>query len=409
MSAVVGYGWASIPQPWPLVRAKRVLREVDHPSTSGTEQLYLLSRERGLLPRTDESGVAQAASYVGYKTFQRGDIVLNKMQAWNGAFALAPGKGLISPDYAVFRPTDPNLVDARFLVSLFRTPMYIGLFTGLSRGMGTGFNRLHPEQLLDAPLSLPPVDEQRRISNFLDADKAAIERLLHLEDQLTALALERMAARRESLLTGVSTRPVPLQHLTDPRRPIVYGIVQAGEEVPDGVPYIKTGDLARLDPATLSRTSHEIDRAYRRARVRPGDLVMAMRASIGLAVKVPEALRVANLTQGTARIAPRQGVDTEWLFHVLRTIRVQDQCQARAVGSTYRTLNIWDLRRIDIPTPPLADMPALGTQVAMLSQDTDRQIRLLSRKKELLLERRQALITAAVTGQFDVTTGRGAA
>jgi type I restriction enzyme S subunit len=33
----------------------------------------------------------------------------------------------------------------------------------------------------------------------------------------------------------------------------------------------------------------------------------------------------------------------------------------------------------------------------------------LSRRSALLAERRQALITAAVTGQIDVTTARGAA
>jgi type I restriction enzyme S subunit len=191
--------------------------------------------------------------------------------------------------------------------------------------------------------------------------------------------------------------------LTDPLRPIVYGIVQAGPDIPDGVPYIKTGDVADLDPQRLSRTSKAIDATYRRARVGPGDIVIAMRASIGLPVVVPESLPTANLTQGTARVAPASGVHGPWLYQVLRTTLVQSQCRIRAVGTTYLTLNIWELRRVLIPTPPRAKQQALAFDVDHLEEQTDTAVCLRDRQEELLLERRQALITAAVTGQIDVS------
>jgi type I restriction enzyme S subunit len=280
-----------------------------------------------------------------------------------------------------------------------------------ARGQGSTFRELSTDSLAQVLVTVPGIEEQRRIADFLDVETATIDDLVSKRRQLITLARERLDAHRESVLT---THPdvswVPLQRLTDPRRPIVYGIVQAGEEVPDGVPYIKTGDLANLRPELLSRTSPEIDLAYRRARVHPGDIVIAMRASIGLAVAVPQSLPVANLTQGTARIAAGPGISTEWLMQALACRSVQEQCSVRAVGTTFKTLNIWDLRRILIPTASTDSLrAALAGDVA---SEADRVLRLvgsMGAQAERLVERRQALITAAVTGELDVATARGVA
>src|SRR5207244_1031530 len=99
-----------------------------------------------------------------------------------------------------------------------------------------------------------------------------------------------------------------------------------------------------------------------RAHVHPGDVVVAMRASIGAAVRIPAELPVANLTQGTARLAPAEDVNGEWLLHAFRTKAVQEQAGVRAVGSTFRTLNIWDLRRLSVPPPPRPVQDSLASQ-----------------------------------------------
>lgn len=272
---------------------------------------------------------------------------------------------------------------------------------GLSRD--TAYSLLGPEP--------PALDEQRRIADFLDTETARIDDLMFRRRRLLVLAQERLVAYRQTVLAQhPEIRWTPLHHLTDPQRPIVYGIVQAGEEVPDGVPYIKTGDLAPLRPERLSRTSTEIDRAYRRARVHPGDIVIAMRASIGLAVVVPPDLPVANLTQGTARIAAGKIFSTEWLFQTLACQSVQEECQVRAVGTTFKTLNIWDLRRISIPVLPSHELRQRATNDVVREADrVERLASVMESQADCLLERRMALINAAVTAQLDVTTARGVA
>ncbi|WP_433651540.1 restriction endonuclease subunit S [Micromonospora zamorensis] len=268
--------------------------------------------------------------------------------------------------------------------------------------------RINAEDLGDIRVSLPSVDEQRRIADFLDGETSRIDNLFATRRRQMSLLDERLDAERERLLVqDPVTRPVPLMHLTNPVRPIVYGIVQAGPEDPLGVPYIKTGDLPELVVGSLSRTSPEIHKQFKRAAVRPGDIVMAMRASIGTVAVVPPDLPEANLTQGTARIAAASGVSVDWLLQALQTRTALEQYNTRAVGTTFRTLNIWDLRRILIPTVPEIEQATLASRITDIMVDYRRLRSLTEKQLHLMTERRQALIAAAVTGQIDVSTASG--
>jgi type I restriction enzyme S subunit len=58
---------------------------------------------------------------------------------------------------------------------------------------------------------------------------------------------------------------------------------------------------------------------------------------------------------------------------------------------------------------PLAEQVAIAAELDRSRQEYERGLKLMSSSKEKLVERKQALITAAVTGQFDVTTARAVA
>src|SRR4051794_24230037 len=81
--------------------------------------------------------------------------------------------------------------------------------------------------------------------------------------------------------------------------PIVYGIIQAGPEVSNGVPYIRPTELVDggIDIRALKRTSPSIAARYSRSVLRPGDVVLAIVGTIGKLAIVPPALDGANITQ----------------------------------------------------------------------------------------------------------------
>ena len=101
-----GLPWlGQVPAHWEVRRIKTALREVDRRSTTGLEPLLSLRMQAGLVDHHASGGrPIPPSALVGYKRVWPGEIVMNRMRASFGLFAAATSDGLISPDYAIFRP-----------------------------------------------------------------------------------------------------------------------------------------------------------------------------------------------------------------------------------------------------------------------------------------------------------------
>ena len=285
-------------------------------------------------------------------------------------------------------------------------------------------DNLNAEKVRTMPVFIPPAAQQRAIAAFLDRETARIDALVAKKERL----IEVLEERRRNLITHVVTRGldphVPLKdsgvewlgeiprhweikrlwHLTPSRRRIMYGIVLPGPNVDGGIPIVKGGDVSegRLRLDLLSRTTSAIESAYVRSRLRGGDLVFAIRGSIGEVAMVPEELTGANLTQDAARIAYTARTNGAWLMFALKSAVVFSQLEAGALGATIKGINIRDLKRALIPVPPLDEQIAIAKYVTEATARFDRLTATVKDAVRALGERRTALISAAVTGKIDV-------
>lgn len=189
-----------------------------------------------------------------------------------------------------------------------------------------------------------------------------------------------------------------LWHLTPSDRRIMYGIVLPGPNVADGVPIVKGGDVSpeRLRADRLSRTAAELEAGYARSRLRGGDLVYAIRGSIGEVAVVPDELDGANLTQDAARVACTAATHGRWLLYALQSSAVFAQIEAGSIGATIRGVNIRDLKRASLPVPSRPEQEAIAS---FLDRETGRIDALVARQERLLAllgEKRTAIIAGAV-------------
>jgi len=196
----------------------------------------------------------------------------------------------------------------------------------------------------------------------------------------------------------------PLMHLTDPARPIMYGIVLPGPNVDVGIPIVKGGDVKdhRLKLELLNRTTPEIEAPFARARLKPLDIVYSIRGTIGDAEVVPIELQGANITQDVARISPARNIETKWLLHVMKSKPVFVQLEQRSLGAAVRGINIFELKRARIPVPPLSERAEIADFLDTETTKLDDLTTEAQHTIDLLKERRSALISAAVTGKIDV-------
>ncbi len=191
----------------------------------------------------------------------------------------------------------------------------------------------------------------------------------------------------------------PLMWLTPDDRRIMYGIILPGPNVEDGVPIVKGGDVkpGRLCVETLNRTTYEIESKYVRSRLRGGDIVYSIRGSIGDAELVPDELTDANITQDAARISPLPSIDRNWLLFALRSNGVFSQLDETASGATIRGINIGSLKRARVPLPPPDEQQAISSFLDVETSKIDALVFEQRRLIELLKEKRQAVISHAVT------------
>ena len=154
-----GLPWlGQVPAHWRTARAKWLFRERDQRSVSGEEVLLSLRMVVGFVRHNDVSEKqTRSGELFGYKKCSPGEIVLNRMRACCGIVAVAPEEGLVSPDYAVFKPSPDT--DSDYYAHLFRTELLQAVFRSESTGLGTGssgFLRLYSENFLALWLPQPP-------------------------------------------------------------------------------------------------------------------------------------------------------------------------------------------------------------------------------------------------------------
>lgn len=163
-----GVEWIGmIPEHWSVVRCKYVFTERDERSIAGEEEHLSMSQKYGLVPdsKLDERRML-SESYVGGKVCYKDDLVLNRLKAHLGVFALSPQKGVISPDYTVLVPNTerilPTYGEAVLKSDLCRRELRIRV-----RGIIEGFWRLYTDDFNTIVIPLPPLKEQRQIMEYI--------------------------------------------------------------------------------------------------------------------------------------------------------------------------------------------------------------------------------------------------
>jgi type I restriction enzyme S subunit len=142
-------------------RLKSLLHEVDQRSTRGDEQHLSMSQKFGLVPADRVSRTLTSESMVGGRICRQGDIVLNRLKAHLGVFAVAPSAGVVSADYTVLRILGDVLPE--FLCMQLRSDSLRPELRRRTKGIVEGFWRLYTDDLLSMRVRLPDLPTQERL------------------------------------------------------------------------------------------------------------------------------------------------------------------------------------------------------------------------------------------------------
>ena len=163
-----GVEWIEdIPEHWQTMRCKYLFSERDERSQDGKEQHLSMSQKYGLVPdsQLDERRML-SESYAGGKLCYKDDLVLNRLKAHLGVFALSPQSGVISPDYTVLIPNIKRILPS-FAETILKSDRCRGELRIRVRGIIEGFWRLYTDDFNTIVLPIPPLEEQVEIMDCI--------------------------------------------------------------------------------------------------------------------------------------------------------------------------------------------------------------------------------------------------
>nr|WP_239155482.1 restriction endonuclease subunit S [Amycolatopsis sp. FDAARGOS 1241] len=296
-----------------------------------------------------------------------------------------------------------------------------------SRGLGSTFQELSGGALAEIPVHVPPAEEQRRIADFLDAETSRIDDMSALQRTTLNLLAERRRAVLAHLVTGADeVNRGPSRLAWTDSLPVRWDSVGLSLVAKMGsghtpsrsradwwfdcdIPWITTGEVAQIRDdrrETIYETREKISKlglANSAAELHPaGTVVLSRTASAGFSAVMGYDMATSQ-DYATWTCGPR--LDPYYLLWCLRAMRA-DLLGRLAMGSTHKTIYFPDLQGLRIPLPPMPEQLAIVEAIRDSNAKIDELHDRINRQLGLLAERRQALITAAVTGQLDVTTAR---
>ena len=414
-----GVEWlGKVPKHWEVWRARYIFRAVDQRSRHGLEQHLSMSQTLGLVPsHLVENRTLVSESYAGGKLCEVGDVVLNRLKAHLGVFALAHDRGIVSPDYTVLRLRKAGI--AEFFEQTLRSSACRRELRTRARGIVEGFWRLYTDDFNEIRIPLPPFPEQTAIVRFLDHADRRIRRYTRAKERLIELLEEQKQVIIHEAVTGqidVRTgQPYPaykdsgVEWLGEvpehwqlvpnravlSRRKVLVGETHTEREL---LSLTKSGVIVRDISTGRGKFSADMGTSQ---EVRRGDLVFCL-------FDVPETPRTVGLSHHNGMITGAYTV-FECDDHLLRRflecfyIAMDDRKLLAPLYTGLRnTIPPSRFLHVRTPIPPREEQTAILLHLSDTTRAWEGAMKHAKREIELLNEYRTRLINDVVTGKLDV-------
>lgn len=413
MNTVLG---ATLPSGWRVAPLKHVFSLIDR----GTAPSY--SQEGSVRAISQAANQANGLDWTrtrfhdhkgdprrlrGY--LRPGDVLVNSTGTGTlgrvGYFTGPPDdKPCIADGHVTVLRTQAALVESRFAYYWLKSKLFNEYMQSTLTVGATNQIELSREGLRSAPIALPPAPLQRQIIKFLDSATLHISVLDDLRVRHLHLLQERLQKALDELFddqqTTTETRVKYLLRMR-PR----YGVL-VPEFVDEGVPFIRVNDLLDLEAraGSLRKIPAALSRQYARTVIEVGDLLVSVVGTLGRGTIAPPGLAGANVARAVASLRTLPQVDPRLLLAWFKTSSFERQAQiATSTDTAQPTLGMEDLSNFQLrwPSSGAAQQKMFGRIIELQEAFESLSVPIKAQRVRLA-ERRDSLITAAVTGQIDI-------
>ena len=371
---------------------------------------YSVSQRFGVIPSSElENRTMQAKSLENYKIVSQNNLVLNRFNAYKGALGLAPNRGVVSPDYFVAEINE-RIADPCFIRYFLLSQSSADLIKRDMGGMGSGdpdssaFSRFDVRSLMSMKIPIVDLHTQSAIADYLDRETAEIDGMRADLDEMERLLTERRTnAIDDALKEAAKHGTIPLGYVATT---VAGGTPSTSNSFywcreEEGHPWVTIGDMSSTSVVTTTAkrvTEAGID-AARLSLGEPGTILFAMYgATLGAVSRLG---LTASWNQAILGIFPDKSVLSPD-FLELSLIASKKHLVTLHRGNTQNNLNAEQVKGLRVPLPPLTEQRRIADEIDRETAEIDSMLSDITKLRDLLVERRAAVISAAVTGQIDI-------
>lgn len=412
-----GIEWiGEIPEEWKIDKIKYHLKR-NEPKNHGNAIVLSVYRDYGVIPKDsrDDNHNVTSEDTSKYKYVKKGQLVINKMKAWQGSLAVSDYNGIVSPAYFIYDFTDEEY-NHKYFHYLVRS-CYKEEFKRISGGIREGQWDLSPEAFANTLALLPPLVEQKYIANYLDIQCSEIDATAEdiqkeislLEEYKKSVITEAVtkglnpdAEMKDSGIKWIGKIPINWQAV-NPRWLFAQRKDRAKKGMEQYTASQKYGVISQKD--YMNRIGGSIVTVQKDfdilKMVCEGDFVIHMRSFQG---GLEYSKHTGSISSAYVMLIPQKNIGEcryfKWLFKSASYINaLQSTSNLIRDGQAMRYSNFI---QIIIPYPPLDEQQQIADYLDSKCSEIDAIIADKKRQRGILTEYKKSLIYEYVTGKKEV-------
>ena len=349
---------------WPTVKVGDVLNldtnRISVDPTVTYPMVGVLSFGRGLFDR--EPIVNGNTSYKFFYRLDADHFVMSQLFGWEGALALSSGDyagKYLSPQFPTFR-CNPSKLDRRFLGWVTRRPEFWDQLGKKASGMGDRRRTLTPDALLTTEIPLPPLSEQHRIVDLIEAIAGKLDEARRLRKEAAEEAGVLLASRTNEIFDQLAREfpPQPFSsfdpHVTSGPRNWAKHYEVGGHRFYRAQDIGQSGLVLNESRVYVSPPPGGQGRS---ATLVAGDLMIVITgATVGRVALFVHGMQPGFVSQHVAICRlPRNQVNSEFVLWGLRGPDGQSQLLGQRYGQGKPGLNLKNVGALSLPFPPIEE------------------------------------------------------
>lgn len=313
----------------------------------------------------------------------------------------------------------PKQINSRYLYYFIdRSPLLLRNDDGLNQ------THLSNSDFKNCSIFVPPEIEQKKIALFLDHETTKIDGLIAEQEKLILLLNEkRQAVISHAVTKGLDSKvkmkdsgvewlgDIPehwdvraIKHIVS--TPITDGPHETPDFLDEGVPFVSAEAVSsgEIDFTKIrGYISEECHKVYSLKYLpKRGDIFMIKSGATTGITAIVETDKEFNIWSPLAVIRCNSEANPYYVLNFMRSLNFQEAVALNWNFGTQQNIGMGVIENLHCLVPSLDEQKTIADYVTSFTKQFNTLIAEANTAIELLMERRLALISAAVTGQIDV-------